>query len=228
MIFSLFILRKTLTRKHLFKELPEVCHIKININKHARIRSIQKLMLDVNKLTVNIPEGLSNKALEFAKEMWLGMPKWLRYLLIITVVGGALYFLYNRLSLSYDVTNLEEELANLNSHYQESVLYDRYQYDIQNVVTTVKTLQIQFTTLCEFQTELIDILDASHNEPTLHNQIEKLRQRYKLSLDSYDKIIKYQIEMYEDWLKQQHNNVYRVPEKKTELIENLKSKKDAD
>jgi hypothetical protein len=34
--------------------------------------------------------------------------------------------------------------------------------------------------------------------------------------------------MYEDWLKQQHNNVYRVPERDTELIENLKSKKDAD
>ena len=185
-------------------------------------------MLNVNKLTVNIPEGLSNKALEFAKEMWLGMPKWLRYLLIITVVGGALYFLYNRLSLSYDVTNLEEELANLNSHYQESVLYDRYQYDIQNVVTTVKTLQIQFNTLCDFQTELIDILDANHNEPALHNQIEKLRKRYKLSLDSYDKIIQYQIEMYEDWLKQQHNNVYQVPERETELIENIKSKKDAD
>ena len=107
-------------------------------------------MLDVNKLTVNIPEGLSNKALEFAKEMWLGMPKWLRYLLVITVVFGAMYFVYNRLMISYDVTNLQDELNGLTSRYNQSVLYDRYQYDIQNIVTTVKTLQVQFTTLCEF------------------------------------------------------------------------------
>jgi hypothetical protein len=168
-------------------------------------------MLDVNKLTVNIPEGLSNKALEFAKEMWLGMPKWLRYMLIITVVGGAMYFVYNRLMISYDVTNLQDELNGLTSRYNQSVLYDRYQYDIQNVVTTVKTLQVQFRTLCDFNAELIDILDNSHQDPAMHSQIDKLRKRYRLSLDSYDKIINYQINMYEDWLNQQHNNVYTVP-----------------
>ena len=45
----------------------------------------------------------------------------------------------------------------------------------------------------------------------MHSQIDKLRKRYRLSLDSYDKIINYQIDMYEDWLNQQHNNVYTVP-----------------
>ena len=164
-------------------------------------------------MSVNVPDAVSEKLIGFAKEMWFGMPKWLRYMLVTTVIVGALYFLYNRLTISYDVSGLHDEITILNERCEKTVFYDRYQYDIQNVVTSFKTLQIEVRTLITFNKELLELLEEQHSEN--REKFAELKQRYEYTMKSYIQVVDYQVNNYEEWLKAgKHRNFFDTKKEK--------------
>ena len=83
-------------------------------------------MITIKQLQVNMPEELQKRLLKFLKELWMGMPLWLRHFLVVTVLCGAAYFLYIRVSMSFDVAELQTDIAQLNERCETTVFYDRY------------------------------------------------------------------------------------------------------
>ena len=83
-------------------------------------------MITIKQLQVNMPEELQKRLLKVLKELWIGMPLWLRYFLVITVLCGAVYFLYIRVSMSFDVAELQTVIAQLDKRCETTVFYDRY------------------------------------------------------------------------------------------------------
>jgi hypothetical protein len=87
-------------------------------------------MFDIKSIKIDLNGDLQKKVLEFLKETWTGIPKALRNVLIITIVAGGGYFLYNRIALSYEIESLQHEVEFLNNLYEKIILSDRYFYDI--------------------------------------------------------------------------------------------------
>lgn len=87
-------------------------------------------MFDIKSIKIDLNGDLQKKVLEFLKETWIGIPKALRNVLIITIIAGGGYFLYNRIALSYEIEALQHEVEFLNNLYEKIVLNDRYFYDI--------------------------------------------------------------------------------------------------
>ena len=87
-------------------------------------------MFDIKSIKIDLNGDLQKKVLEFLKETWIGIPKALRNVLIITIITGGGYFLYNRITLSYEIESLQHEVEFLNNLYEKIVLNDRYFYDI--------------------------------------------------------------------------------------------------
>lgn len=87
-------------------------------------------MFDIKSIKIDLNGDLQKKILEFLKETWIGIPKALRNVLIITIIAGGGYFLYNRITLSYEIESLQHEVEFLNNLYEKIVLNDRYFYDI--------------------------------------------------------------------------------------------------
>ena len=102
--------------------------------------------------------------------------------------------------MSFDVQDLQTDIANLNDRCQTTVFYDRYQYDIQNVVTSVKTLEEQLKTITMLNHEMIDIIQESHPDPETREKLKNLEHQYDYAMKSYEMIIQHQITMYEKWL----------------------------
>ena len=146
-------------------------------------------MITIKQLQVNMPEELQKKAIKVLKELWIGMPLWLRYFLVITVICGAVYFLYIRVAMSFDVANLQTDIANLNGRCATTVFYDRYQYDIQNVVTSVKTLEEQLRTITMLNHEMLKIIQESHPSPETRTKLKQLEHQYDYAMKSYEMII---------------------------------------
>ncbi len=87
-------------------------------------------MFDIKSIKIDLNGDLQKKVLEFLKETWNGIPKALRNVLIVTIIAGGGYFLYNRLALSYEIEALQHEVEILNNLYEKIVLNDRYFFDI--------------------------------------------------------------------------------------------------
>jgi len=87
-------------------------------------------MFDIKSIKIDLNGDLQKKVLEFLKETWIGIPKALRNVLIITIIAGGGYFLYNRIALSYEIESLQHEVEFLNNLYEKIILSDRYFYDI--------------------------------------------------------------------------------------------------
>lgn len=104
-------------------------------------------MLDIKNLDIKIDNEAFQKIMGFLKQTWDGIPGWLRNVLIVTVIAGGVYYLYNRISISYDIDDLTAEVNTLNKRYDTTVFYDRYVYDINNVLTSVKTLEMQMNVI---------------------------------------------------------------------------------
>lgn len=80
----------------------------------------------------------------------------MRNVLIVTVIAGGIYYLYNRIVISYDIEDLTTEVNTLNSRYDTTVFYDRYVYDINNMLTSVKTLEMQMNVIFNEQMSCMD------------------------------------------------------------------------
>ena len=65
-------------------------------------------MLDIKTLNIQIDGDFFKRIREQFKNLYYGAPKWLRYILIATLVCGSFYFMYARLKMSYDVDNVYE------------------------------------------------------------------------------------------------------------------------
>lgn len=129
-------------------------------------------MLDIKIGDVKIDKEVFQKIIGFLKKMWLGIPRWLRNVLIVTVIAGGMYYLYNRIVISYNIEDLHTEVSTLNERYETTVFYDRYVYDINNVLTSVKTLEKQMDVIFNEQMSCMDaftefVRSTKPNDPIL-------------------------------------------------------------
>lgn len=164
-------------------------------------------MLDIKTLNIQIDGDFFKRIREQLKNLYYGAPKWLRYILITTLVCGGLYFMYARLKMSYDVDNVYEQVDELDKRLNQTIYSDQYVYDISNLVMTLKTLQTtnDDQTMCVLQ--FLDILDEcvklhDPQSPTVQ-KIRVLRQHIIMTSESNGNIINHQIKTYDQWLERQ-------------------------
>ena len=129
-------------------------------------------MLDIKNVDIKIDNEVFQKIISFLKQTWLGIPRWLRNVLIVTVFMGGMYYLYNRIVISYDIEDLQTEVSTLNTRYGTTVFYDRYVYDINNVLTSVKTIEHQLDVIFNEQIECMGafaefVKNTKPNDPIL-------------------------------------------------------------
>lgn len=152
---------------------------------------------------IEITDAAVAKLVKCLTSFWFGVPSWLRSLLIVVIVGGASYFLYTRLSMSYDVEELQTEIAYLNEKCNTTVFYDRYIYDISNLIDATQNLEYEIDLLYDFHNELSDLLleyiHTHHPDDKMKREVENIKKRIENTKKSYDKILKYEISLYENW-----------------------------
>ena len=158
-------------------------------------------MFDIKSIKIDLNGDLQKKVLEFLKETWIGIPKALRNVLIITIIAGGGYFLYNRITLSYEIESLQHEVEFLNNLYEKIVLNDRYFYDIQNVIVTVTTIQRQIDVQHDTRIALLESLKRyflkNHPEDSrIIKEIDAIMETAVFEKEQYDKIIQHQVDMY--------------------------------
>ena len=83
-------------------------------------------MLDVKFSNFKIDSSFWNGFVDLVKKFWYGIPKWLQYILIIVTLIGASFYAYNKVSIAYDINELQNEIKELNEKYKHSVVVDRY------------------------------------------------------------------------------------------------------
>lgn len=98
-------------------------------------------MLDVKFTDLKFDSSFWNGFVGVVKKFWYGIPKWLQFILIIVTLVGASFYTYNKVSIAYDINELQNEIKELNERYKHSVVVERYQYDVENIVLSVRTFQ---------------------------------------------------------------------------------------
>lgn len=146
-------------------------------------------MLDFKTFEVKLGDQSTGKILTFLNYIWIGIPKWLRNLMLVTVMAGGMYYLYNRISLSYDVDEIQADVNELNERIGSTVFKERYQYDIQNVIQTVKTIEAQMDGLYMFNEALLNLL-IEHMKMTTPDDYTILR-RLQIMKDEQQRVKEY-------------------------------------
>lgn len=156
-------------------------------------------MLDIKTIEFKLSDETVQRLTTMFKNLWLGMPRWLRNLLIVVVCMGATYFLYNRVVISYDMESLQKEVKDLNDKCKSSVFYDKYSYDVSNVITSVKTMENQIDAMYNDNQALLDLFESyvkrNHPGDQILEEIKRIRKQSQYSKDIYDKIINYHLEI---------------------------------
>lgn len=167
-------------------------------------------MFDIKNLEIKIPDGFGKNIRGLIKKFLYGIPSWLRHLLLIVVVGGGIYFMYLRISISYDVESVKNEVIELNEKCKTTVFYDRYMYDVSNVVISTKMLQKQTQTLIENMERLInvelDYLSRNHPDDKSLNQLKVLKEDCEFLKETYEKLIGHLVDSYENFNPASENN----------------------
>lgn len=158
-------------------------------------------MLDIKNL--NLSDETVQKIVTFFREMWFGMPKWLRHLLVLALIIGGSYFLYNRVIMSYNMDSLESELNELNTRCKSYVVYDRYAYDVDKVVISIKAVENATDVMYKEHVETLHYLmeyirSKNPNDPVLE-KIDDALNRSKFAKETYDKVILHNIDLYEHY-----------------------------
>ena len=167
-------------------------------------------MLDLNKVEINVSDQTVQSVTGYIKNIWYGAPGWLRALLCVSVICGALYFLYNRIDTASRVDELRAEIQKLNQSCEKAVFLDRYAYDISNFINVAKAMDQEVQTLYEINQQILEMEDEyiSRNrpgDPSLFT-IKRLKKQNDFSKESFDKVIQHNMEMYEKWLETIKNN----------------------
>ena len=151
-----------------------------------------------------------DKVLNTVKSFWGGIPKFLRWLLISVVSIGAIYFLYTRVIMTYDMVSLESEVAKLNEKCEATVFYDRYTYDISNLIIATENLQNQIDLMYEYHEDMLDIMieffQHHHSDAKQYQAMLGLRDRTIKAKNTYKQVLNYQISLYEKWMSSEHKN----------------------
>lgn len=167
-------------------------------------------MLDIKNLVVKIPDGFGKKITSFGKKFFDGMPVWLRNLLIVVVAFGGLYFVTQRIYMSYDMEDVRAEISELNEKCKTTVFYDRYVYDVSNVVISTKMLQKQIRTMFENYERMIDIeidyVSRNHPDDKSLNRLNVLKDDCQFVKETYEKMIGHLLESYENFNPASENN----------------------
>lgn len=156
-------------------------------------------MLDIKTIEFKLSDESIKRLTTMFKNLWFGMPRWLRNLLIVVVCMGATYFLYNRIIISYDMESLQKEVKELNDKCKSSVFYDKYSYDVSNVITSVKTIENQVDAMYNDNQTLLDLFESyvkrNHPGDPILEEIQRIRKQSQYTKETYDKIINYHLEI---------------------------------
>ena len=173
-------------------------------NKILNFYTIQNLflhyfMLDIKTIEFKLSDESVQRLTTMFKNLWFGMPSWLRNLLIVVVCMGATYFLYNRIIISYDMESLQKEVKELNDKCKSSVFYDKYSYDVSNVITSVKTIENEVDAMYNDNQALLDLFESyvkrNHPGDQILEEIQRIRKQSQYTKETYDKIINYHLEI---------------------------------
>ena len=97
-------------------------------------------MLDIKTLNIQLDGQTVTRLKQSIKEMFFGIPLWLRTILIFSIIVGLSYFVYSRIKMSYEVEEVHAEIEDLKHKFAQTIYSEQYLYDISNVVMTVRTL----------------------------------------------------------------------------------------
>lgn len=157
----------------------------------------------INLKDLNLSDRTVNKLVDFLKDMWFGIPVWLRNLLVVVVVLGGGYFVYTRLVMSYDVETLVSEVAILHEKTSTSVIYDRYIYDISNLIQLTQNLENELDLMYYYHEEtmqiMIEFMKKHHSTDPLIDNLERVHQMVLREKEAYDRTIQYHMSIYKDW-----------------------------
>ena len=170
-------------------------------------------MLDNKTLNIQIDGEFFKRIRENFKNLYYGAPKWLRYILITTLVCGSIYFMYARLKMSYDVDDVYEQVDELDKRLNQTIYSEQYMYDISNLVMTLKTLQTTNDDQTRCVLQFLDFLDECvrlHDSQSMTlNKIRVLREHIIMTSESNGNIIKHQIDTYDQWLERQGYQLHK-------------------
>lgn len=163
----------------------------------------------LNPKDLNLSDRTVNKVVDFLKDMWFGIPVWLRNLLVVIVAMGGGYFIYTRLTMSYDIDTLITEVSALNEKTSVSVIYDRYIYDISNLIQLNQNLENEVDLMYYYHEEnmkiLIEFMRKHHSTDPLIDDLERLHSLVVREKEVYDRTIKYHMSIYKDWKPKSQN-----------------------
>lgn len=160
-------------------------------------------MLDVKFSDFKIDSSFWNGFVDVVKKFWYGIPKWLQYILIIVTLIGASFYAYNKVSIAYDIKELQDEIKELNEKYKHSVVVDRYQYDVENIVLSVRTFQEMIGSMYNDQDEMTQLFEEyvkrNHpNDPILED-IKRVKKRMQYTREVYGKTLQHQLHLYDNF-----------------------------
>ena len=163
-------------------------------------------MFDIKTLNISLDGETVARLKSGIKDLYYGTPRWLRRIVILSIIVGIGYFVYSRVRMSYDVNEVLDQIELLNRKLHQTIYSDQYLYDISNVVQTVRILQEMNDDQTRCVLQFLDILDEcvslhDPNSPTLL-KISTLKSHIVLMSESNGNIIKHQVETYDKWLEQ--------------------------
>lgn len=153
---------------------------------------------------IDISDVAINTVLKVAHTFWNSTPPWLRGLLILVILFGGGYFLYTRISMSYDVSNLEKEIATLNEKCATTVFYDRYVYDVVNLIYISKSLENEIDLMYQHNEQIVNLFTEfiETNHPEDHKfvkDVNNIKMHLQIAKESYDRTLKNQLSQYDNW-----------------------------
>ena len=177
-------------------------------------------MFNVNKVEVKVSDETVQRLTDYLKAVWLGAPKWLRFLMCGTLIVGAIYFLYNRLDTASQVDELKLEIKTLNERCSETVFVERYAFDVNNFITVARAIDKEVQVIYEINQQILEFEQEyiSRNRPGDPSlvTVRRLIQENYFAKESFDNVVQYNLKLYEDWIQKVRNNEPRSLNKPTE------------
>ena len=150
-------------------------------------------MFNVNKVEVKVSDETVQKLTDQIKAVWFGAPKWLRALVCATLIIGGAYFLYNRLDTAGQVDELRVELRELNEKCSETVVLDRYAFDVNNFIVVARAMDKELHLVYEINQQILEFeyeyITRNHpGDPSLIT-VKRLINENKFAKESFDNVV---------------------------------------
>lgn len=161
-------------------------------------------MLDV-KPNINFDSVFLTKIWNGFKDwlvnLWFGMPVFLRWLTVIVICIGGLYFCYDKFVADAQLIQLSKDVKELKESYQSTVFYDKYIYDMQTMIICAEMMEdeicIQYDEYMNFINLFADYVQKTHpNEHNIINDLNLMKTRLEMSKETYDKHFQQYMKVY--------------------------------